>query len=101
MAFWIRLRLAPRHPTPSFPFCSPLPLLSLLHCCIVTSLLAPSGHRFSGMNSETCLLLLGPFLPRPDRFQSHAKENLTAEWAQKNRAAEGEPSTLHGLESNQ
>jgi hypothetical protein len=57
------------------------------------------------MNSETCLLLSAlaarPFLPRLDRFQSYAKENLTAERAQKNRAAEGEPSTLHGLESNQ
>jgi hypothetical protein len=28
-------------------------------------------------------------------------KNLTAERAQKNRAAEGEPSTLHGLQSNQ
>jgi hypothetical protein len=57
------------------------------------------------MNSETCLLLFAlsarPFLLRIDRFQSYAKENLTPERVQKNRAAEGEPSTLHGLQSNQ
>jgi hypothetical protein len=35
------------------------------------------------------------------RLWGKFQENLTPERAQKNRAAEGEPSTLHGLKSNQ
>ena len=113
MAFWLRLRLAPRHPTPSFPFYSPLPPVCLLHCCVVTPPLAPSGHRFFWIRPRSLLPLYPPLTcskndqasgayPRKPNSRTGTKKpcsrGRTFNAARlKIEPVEGEPSTLAGF----